>query len=532
MTNKVLKFIGWSAVSSGAQTAEDKISPAEQCCANLLAARRHGGVMVCQLVVLGVSRSITLFEDAARTVQGVVLRDTFDALTGDSLLRAIDSRLRELSEQDDRVLVYDELKRLIDERALDVFVFRNLGRVGRTAALQITAMSLCDNAGILTYSTATPPPSLMDAGATYHKSLIDAITAVGYENEVHEIKRRHEMGIKRRVEGGRMPGRVPFGYRAVRNDRGVITGYEIVDDEADVVRLIVRLYLDEQLGTPAICEHLNEAGTRAPGGGQWMRNSVLVILKRADIYAGINSVNRKSKQRPLIKAAGRWSPIIDEPTLQRIKAEFKARKHFGRSAYHVHRYSRMVFCTCGARCRVQNTTMKRTRADGSQWSKRLTRYQCNEHGGVAEWKITEAVRAFILFVPTVAGYVEPEPEPSRAAEIMAEIEKIDQQIESVEDGIAKADADYYLNKLSEKRHTAIVAAGNQRMETLLARRTVLQDELHAEEVAELSAERLDEIRNDGIAMLEHPDARHANAWLRHRLRVTIRGSTIVDVRAI
>lgn len=521
-------FVGWAAVSSQPQASEEKISLAEQLYNNILHSRRYGE-MLCQLIVPGESRSIAKFDDAARIVSGWIMTESFCNLTGDELLRAIDSQLRAF-QSIDAINPYAELEKLIDNAAFNVFVFRNLGRVGRSAALSMTIMELCHRADIITYATSSPPQSLDNAGDTYHKALIDAITAVGYENEIRQLMESHKTGIIRRVEGGRFPGRIPFGYAAIRNDRGKITGYRIVEEEAQTIRLIVRMYLDDQLGTPAIADYLNANSIKAPDGNTWAKNSVLVILKRAGVYAGTNEVNRRSKKRPLIKAPGKWEPIISKNDADRIASEFKARRHFGRSANFVHRYSRMVFCDiCGARCRVQNTTMKRIRADGSEWQKRLTRYQCNHHGGLAEWKITEVLRTCIPMY-TADGNIPDAPRSNTTADIITEIESINRQIATTKSGIERADHDYYITgSIDAGRHSAITKAANTRVERLMADITRLQDALQEEEMSELTAERLDDIRNNGLEMLELPDARKANAWLRQYFRVRIAGDRIVSV---
>ena len=527
------KFVGWAAVSTGAQARDEKISLTEQLYANLEACRRHNGVMVRQLIVPGESRSIVKFGTAAETVLGFRMVETFDNLENESMLREIERNVRDLQESGERIAVYAELDRLIESKAFDVLAFRNLGRIGRNAALSITVMNMCHEVGIVGYSTAAPPQSLEDAGDNYHRSLLDAITAVGYENEVREIKRRHETGMIRRIEGGRFPGKIPYGYKAIRNGAGKITDYEIVEEEANVIRRIISLYLDEQLGTPNIAEWLYANGIPSPSGkARWAKNSVLVLLQRAEQYAGTNKLNQRSKKRKLIKAPGRWPPIISEETAQRIKKEFKAREQFGRSAHHIHRYSRMVFCVCGKRCRVQNTMMRRTRADGSLWQKRLTRYQCNNHGGIAEWKITEAIQAFIENLKTADFEdVLEQPQDTNATDaIIADIERIQTQIDTTKAGIDRADSDYYvIGAIDEERHRSITKAANDRVAHLMAELTRLREQLAEEEQAELTVERLQEIIDNGERMLALPDARKANAWLRYRIRVTIDGSKIVKI---
>ena len=88
-------------------------------------AEKHGGQVVAELVVPGESRSIVLFEDAARKMQA-----------------------------------YAELKRLVDARAFDVLVYLDRSRLGRKASLSMAVVELCNVAGIICYETENPPATV------------------------------------------------------------------------------------------------------------------------------------------------------------------------------------------------------------------------------------------------------------------------------------------------------------------------------------------------------------------------------------
>ncbi|MCB1716144.1 MAG: recombinase family protein [Candidatus Competibacteraceae bacterium] len=523
------KFIGWAAVSSGAQARDEKVSLADQIVANLLACRRHDGEMLCQLIVPGESRSIVKLSDASATVLGFRMVETFDLVKDERLLEAVESHLRVLREVDSRLLVYAELDHLIERRQFDVLTFRNLGRIGRNAALSITIMNLCHQHDIIAYSTAAPPQSLDDAGGSYHRSLIDAITAVGYENEVREIKKRHETGMIRRIERGKFPGATPWGWREVRDEKGKITDYEIDEDAAATIRLLIQLYLNNGLSERATADELNLRGHTTATGLLWDKSTVRGILLKALRYAGINEINKLNSRRPYIKAEGSWPAIISLKDAEAIDAERKSRAPHRRTVAFTHRYSRMVYCqVCHRLMHQHNVNSRWTTADGQKKRQVYTQFRCMEHGAASATKITEKLEALIMQIEETIrerGYYEPDaPYEDTAA---AEIAGIEQLIDRTKAGIERADTDFYVTgAIDEDRHRAITKAANERIEQLLATITALQDKRRQEENAASRNERALEIAKHGMTMLYHPDSRKANAWLRRHFEVYASSGTV------
>lgn len=515
-------FVGWAAVSSQPQASEEKISLTDQLYDNIIHSRRYGKLL-CQLVVPGESRDITKFDDAARSVMGWRIDDSFDNLSGSELKLAIDSKLQGLRNEA-TIYPYAELERLKDSASFDVFIFRNLGRVGRDAALSMTVMSLCHRAGIITYATTAPPASIEDAGATYHRALLNAITAVGYENEIRELGERHRSGIARRVESGKFPGAIPFGWTAIRNSAGKIAKYAIDEDAATIIRIIVDLYLNHGMGMMAIAERLNVMGHKAPVADSWKKNNVNAILDRILRYAGYNEINKRSKRRKYIRAKGNWPAIIDEDTARAVIAERKAREGSPRSTSNTYRFSRMVWCReCERAMPIHHIVRSYTKKDGTVKTYRTRQYRCSSgHGSVSENRVAKYIAGAIKLLQTrgEAQHISieaPEPKPSTTVE---DITDINAKIDKVRAGIARADTDFYVNStMDENRHKAITEGGNQRIEVLMAELNRLQEQLHNDEQSEKRNERIEEVLELGLDMLADPDIRRANTWLRQHIRV-------------
>lgn len=121
----------WAAVSSLPQAK--KVSLDDQLASGRDHAQRHGAQVVAELVVPGESRNIVLFEDACQ-----------------------------------RIDAYARLSALISTKSIDVLVYLDPSRLGRTAALVLTVAELCTRAGILLYETDNPPQSMAFAPPDWH----------------------------------------------------------------------------------------------------------------------------------------------------------------------------------------------------------------------------------------------------------------------------------------------------------------------------------------------------------------------------
>ena len=197
----------WAAVSSLPQAK--KVSLEDQLLVGREHVARHGAQVVAELVVPGESRDIVLYEDACR-----------------------------------RINAYATLDGLISTKAIDVLIFLDRSRLGRTAALSMAVAELCNRAGILLYETESPPPTLDFRTSDHSDMLIGAIKSVDAQQEIRRIQERHRKGMRDRVEKGKMPGKINFGWKPVY-EAGKLTDYAIDEEAATTVRLIVSLYLDK-----------------------------------------------------------------------------------------------------------------------------------------------------------------------------------------------------------------------------------------------------------------------------------------------
>lgn len=491
----------WAAVSSLPQAK--KISLDDQLATGRAHAQRHGAQIVAELVVPGESRDIVLYEDACR-----------------------------------RIAAYAQLNTLITSKAIDVLIFLDRSRLGRTAALSMAVAELCNRASILLYETDSPPQSLEFKPADHSDMLLGAIKSVDAQQEVRRIQERHRKGMIGRVNAGKFPGRVNYGYREVYDADGNFVEYAIDQAKAAVVLLIISLYVDRGWGLLKIADHLNYSGEPAPNGGLWGERSLGYLLRRAWVYAGYADINTRSRTgRPYVRAPGNWEPIISEERVRAIFAEREVRNGNRRAVWATYRFSRMVYCAvCDQPMNSGTSRVLYTKQDGSQVEYTRIRYRCHGgHGGISEQKIYNAVRVQIIDLSDMSHRESliAETQPQLTENLADEIAGYQARIAQLEAAVKRADNDYYLHgRLDSERYDSIVASAKAGILAAQVEITHLQDRLHAAGQIANRSQRVELVSEEGLQHLDDPDIKASNAWLRMYVRVWVEHNAVVGVEIL
>lgn len=318
-----MRFLLWAAVSSKPQLEGDSLDK-QLSDARALVDSLDDAHITGELTVPGHSRSIVLFEDAAREMPA-----------------------------------YADLKAACDRKAFDVLVCRSLDRLGRTSALVTTVAALVEAAGATVYELDNPTP-LHRNGQSDDRLYIQAFRSANAEAEVRRFQRHREFGMRARIRRGQAPNNPPYGYRKVGHARD--SRMEIVPEEAEVVRQIFGLYL-RGLGFNRICNHLNDNGVPAQRGGPWARSSVKVILDNP-FYAGYVTWGRRRGAEERFIAEGQHEPILDAETWRKVEQERERRRLLhSRGQASDRPFTGVVFCQkCGAA--MTSVGSSRPRANG------------------------------------------------------------------------------------------------------------------------------------------------------------------------
>ncbi|MDP9375913.1 MAG: recombinase family protein [Chloroflexota bacterium] len=143
-------------------------------------------------------------------------------------------------------------------------------------------------------------------GATPEDALLQQVQGVLAEYERALFLERSRRGKRHAAQAGSLSARpkAPYGYRYVgRQDGAAQPAYEVVPEEAQVVRQIFTWVAHERLTLAAVARRLREAGTpTATGKGVWGRSAVWALL-RNPTYAGraVYGMRRYGPWRPPLR---------------------------------------------------------------------------------------------------------------------------------------------------------------------------------------------------------------------------------------
>src|SRR6266851_5513575 len=102
------------------------------------------------------------------------------------------------------------------------------------------------------------------------------------EYERAQIAERHRRGKRHRAQQGMVNvlSGAPYGYRYVRKTDTAAAYYEVVESEADVVRMVFAIYTQQRFSINAIARLLNERGiSTRTGKTRWERSTVWGLLR-------------------------------------------------------------------------------------------------------------------------------------------------------------------------------------------------------------------------------------------------------------
>ena len=148
--------------------------------------------------------------------------------------------------------------------------------------------------------------------------LQNALDSLGPAGVSRERSERIKDSMRQRAMLGKGLGKPPFGYR--NGDDGTL---EVVDEEAETVRMIYDMYVSEGLGLRLIAQRLNELDIKTRRGGRWNMVTIRDIL-RNPTYTG--TYHRFGLRLPKVHEA------IVSPTQYRMaQDQTKARRPSSRS---------------------------------------------------------------------------------------------------------------------------------------------------------------------------------------------------------
>lgn len=111
----------------------------------------------------------------------------------------------------------------------------------------------------------------------------------------------------------------PYGYRKIKV--GKDHTLEIIEEQAEVVRLVFDLYTQEDRTPYQIACRLNEMGIPSPSGKKWVKDTIRYVLRNPH-YAGYVAFNR-IKETPVLENGEVVRKRLSQPEEEQIIAEGK-----------------------------------------------------------------------------------------------------------------------------------------------------------------------------------------------------------------
>src|SRR5258707_4990 len=132
------------------------------------------------------------------------------------------------------------------------------------------------------------------------------------EYERAQIAERHRRGKRHRAQQGMVNvlSGAPYGYRYVRKTDTSAAYYEVIESEADVVRMVFAIYTQQRFSINAIARLLNERGiSTRTGKTRWERSTVWGLLRNPAYegkacYGKTEQSERQRITRPLRQRNG------------------------------------------------------------------------------------------------------------------------------------------------------------------------------------------------------------------------------------
>jgi len=192
------------------------------------------------------------------------------------------------------------------------------------------------------------------------RKLKEGNQALEYQKKI--MRRGRELSVQR---GNFIGWRAPYGYKkiSVKHGKEKCETLEIVPAEADVVRMVFDMYVNQDMGRVNIAHHLNELGVPTRTGALWTQDTLKTMLENHH-YIGkvrwnwrrtvtiveegeIKEVRPVSKVGEYLLYDGKHDAIISDELFQAAQ-EKKGRNHRAKPKTKIRNpLAGLLFCKCG-----------------------------------------------------------------------------------------------------------------------------------------------------------------------------------------
>ena len=203
----------------------------------------------------------------------------------------------------------ERIRDLATEGQLESLLVYSPDRLSRKYAYQVLLVEELARQGVEVVFIRSPKAE------TPEEELLLQFQGMIAEYERAQIAERSRRGKRHRAKSGSINvlSGAPYGYRYIRKTESADASYQVLEQEAEVVRTVFNLYTQSTLSINAIARWLNEQQipTRK-GASRWCRSTVWAML-RNPAYKGMagfgktERTERRKTTRPLRQRGG-YSP--------------------------------------------------------------------------------------------------------------------------------------------------------------------------------------------------------------------------------
>ena len=175
-------------------------------------------------------------------------------------------------------------------------------------------------------------------------------------------KRGRELSV---AQGNYIGSIAPYGYEktTVMDGKRKCPTLKIKEDEAEVVRMVFDMYVNQDMGRVNIAHRLNELGFRTIKGGLWQQNSIKDMLENVHYIGKVRwnwrktvtlvedgefvTASKQSKVGEYLLYDGKHEPIISEELFKAAEAK-RGRNHRAKASTKIRNpLAGLLYCQCG-----------------------------------------------------------------------------------------------------------------------------------------------------------------------------------------
>lgn len=346
----------------------------------------------------------------------------------------------ESGRRDDR----PEYRRMLDfvaENSIDVVYVQYLDRFGRNTQEILSRIWRLKEARVAVEATDQDIKGelmlLIQAGFAAHES--------------RRTGERVRINMRNSAKKGVHSGPPPYGLspvREIRDGKAVVARWEIDESQAEIVREMRRLSVDENLGFKAIADSLNERGMTR-NGRHWVPASVQLILRNPALKGTMVFGRTRRKDRPPqepIEVPGVFPPILTHQEWNDLQTRLDIRQGAPRGSVHRSQYLLSGVARCGHCGGPLTGKAGARRKDGTLYRSYLC-VNAKKAKAACAFHNSHSARKLELAVLDHLGQFS---DPRRVAELMKdsgakELKRKRGELSQLEKRLAELDRDFHKN---------------------------------------------------------------------------------------